>query len=360
MKVKLDDSSFGATGSILSDFSRGWVWGPGHIRFAKAISGGLVGLALGLNLSLASDFSLTPNAVVRFADARDAAAELSRKDIFVDSLSAFDRAARKKTDQIVSEEAFLKFVAQQTLSWSREETEKITRVFRSVSNKIADLHLRLPALIQLVKTTGQEEGDAAYCRGNNIVLSVKRAGAPDRGLERLLTHELFHIWSRNNRGLRDSLYAVIGFKTCNEIAYPTEFAARKITNPDAPISAHYITVRIQERSTPVVPILFSKDAKYDTRKGGEFFAYLTFKLLVVEQHADEWGPVYEGAKPRLLEVDAVRDFHEQIGRNTDYIIHPEEILADNFVLLVQGDRDVRTPRILEEMRRILTTTTEIK
>jgi hypothetical protein len=59
--------------------------------------------------------------------------------------------------------------------------------------------------------------------------------------------------------------------------------------------------------------------------------------------------------PRLVEVEAVEGFFEQIGRNTGYIIHPEEILADNFVLLVLGRTTppVPNPEIPEEMRAIL-------
>ncbi len=47
------------------------------------------------------------------------------------------------------------------------------------------------------------------------------------------------------------------------------------------------------------------------------------------------------------------DYFGAIGLNTRYIIHPEEILADNFVLLVRGERKVRTPRIIEELERVL-------
>ena len=46
-------------------------------------------------------------------------------------------------------------------------------------------------------------------------------------------------------------------------------------------------------------------------------------------------------------------FLEKIGKNTNYIIHPDEILADNFVRLVMEDKDVPTPRIIEEMRKVL-------
>jgi hypothetical protein len=44
---------------------------------------------------------------------------------------------------------------------------------------------------------------------------------------------------------------------------------------------------------------------------------------------------------------------EQVGRNTQYIIHPEEILADNFALLVLGESKIPTPEILQKMREVL-------
>ena len=60
-----------------------------------------------------------------------------------------------------------------------------------------------------------------------------------------------------------------------------------------------------------------------------------------------------GGQPVFYEPDAVPDFAEQIGRNTKYIIHPEEVLADNFVFLLNGRIDLPTQRVVEEMGRIL-------
>ena len=313
----------------------------------------LVGCILGSAISHAAESALTTKTVVKFASAIGAAEELGRIDSFIEALSPFDRAARKKTDKAVSQQEFLSFVAAQVLSWQSEEIERLTKVFGSIHNKITGLRLDLPPSIQLVKTTGQEEGGAAYCRGNNIILPADRAGASARSLEQLLTHELFHILSRNNPRLRDSLYAIVGFKPCGVIAYPRGLTPRKITNPDAPLCEHYITVAVEGKSVPTVPILFSSTANYDVRKGGEFFAYLTFKLMAIEQQEGRWVPVSQDSKPRLLDVADMQDFHDQIGRNTEYIIHPEEVLADNFALLVQGAKNIPTPRVISEMRRIL-------
>jgi hypothetical protein len=49
---------------------------------------------------------------------------------------------------------------------------------------------------------------------------------------------------------------------------------------------------------------------------------------------------------------------EQIGRNTQYLWHPEEILADNFAILVLGELSAKplsppSPEVLERLRPIL-------
>ena len=91
-------------------------------------------------------------------------------------------------------------------------------------------------------------------------------------------------------------------------------------------------------------------------RGGELFAYLEFRLLLVERSGDGTAvkPLYEGSEPRLVEVRSVSGFFEQVGRNTQYVIHPEEILADNFAMLVLGDTNVPSPAILDKIKDILT------
>ena len=54
-----------------------------------------------------------------------------------------------------------------------------------------------------------------------------------------------------------------------------------------------------------------------------------------------------------MPVTAIRGFTEQVGRNTEYIIHPEEILADNFSLLLAQDKAVASPDVLQKIRAIL-------
>jgi hypothetical protein len=79
---------------------------------------------------------------------------------------------------------------------------------------------------------------------------------------------------------------------------------------------------------------------------------MQFRLLVVEKSAEGKTAVkLIDGKPQMLDPAETPAYHEKIGRNTGYIIHPEEILADNFVLLVTGETDAKTPKILDEMKR---------
>ena len=155
-------------------------------------------------------------------------------------------------------------------------------------------------------------------------------------LQKLICHELFHVLSRHNPELRERLYRIIGFTKCNEIDLPPELQRRKITNPDAPRNDYFIRVQVDGRQSCVVPLLISRVEKYDVERGGEFFAYITLQFLVAEKEIGSANlkTVFDGSSPKVVGLERVSGFIEQVGRNTDYIIHPEEILADNFALLV--------------------------
>jgi hypothetical protein len=63
--------------------------------------------------------------------------------------------------------------------------------------------------------------------------------------------------------------------------------------------------------------------------------------------------VLVNGKPLLLAPEEADGFMEQIGRNTGYIIHPDEVLADNFVIMVQGRKQVPSPETLARIRAAL-------
>ena len=293
--------------------------------------------------------------IMSFATVEEGKQVLTSRDDYVERMSAFDRAARLKTDKVVPEREYLEFVGKNVVAWEEAEKEKIYLAMEGVEEVLKKMALPFPEKIWLIKTTGREEGNAAYTRANAIVLPETFLEGRPSGMQRLLCHELFHVLSRANKELRERCYAAIGFEKCDELVFPEELAARKLTNPDAPRNDHCLKVRVNGQAQWVIPILFSREEKYDPEKGGEFFRYLQFKLVVVERPVEgkRVKVVRDGATAMLLDVGDVTGFFEQVGKNTSYIIHPEEILADNFVLLVTRERDLASPKVVESLSRIL-------
>jgi len=292
---------------------------------------------------------------MHFASQSEGRQMLVAKDDFIQRLSPFDRSARMKTDKAVSEGEFLEFIGKNVVDWTKEETQAVQAAIEAMQPLFRDLPLSLPPTVQLIKTTGAEEGNAAYTRSTAIVLPKSELGKSQQQLQQLICHELFHILSRQNPGLREELYGIIGFTKCNEVKLPPELERRKITNPDAPRNDHFIRLQIDGHESLAVPVLLSSVETYDLKRGGEFFAYLQFQFLVVEKDRGSANlrAVAEGSSPKLVGMEVVSGFMEQVGKNTEYIIHPEEILADNFALLVLDTHAVASPEILRKMREVL-------
>ena len=295
-----------------------------------------------------------PSISLHFASLEEGREILRTRDGFIRRLSPFDRAARLKTDREVSESEFLNFVAGKVVEWDSADRESVEQAFDRIRPALDEFPLNWPESVHFVHTTGEEEGGAAYTRGKAVILPRTRLDQSPEKLARLVAHELFHILSRHDREIRDRLYRVIGFERCPEVELPEPLARRRITNPDAPVNAHRIRVRHEGRQFWAIPVLYSRSDRYDPVQGGSFFKYLQFRLLL-EALEDEAAAASApaGSPPGLVEVEEVSGFFEQIGRNSSYIIHPEEILAVNFALIVTGETEFPSPEVAAGIRSVL-------
>lgn len=290
----------------------------------------------------AAGAALAAGPVFRFASVEEGQRILAQRDDFVASLSAFDRQARLKTDQPVGEAQFLAFVGRNVEAWTPAEQALVEGVIREVQPALDALGLD-GLQIDVVKTTGLEEGNAPYSRGSAIMIPVSKLPRGAGFLRQVIPHEVFHVLSRRDPQLRKALYATIGFTPCGPVQLPLALRDRRITNPDAPVIDSCIALTAAGKLVRAAPVLYSSADRYDVAKGGEMFAYLVFRFLVVEGEAP-------GA---LLDPKEVKGFLEQVGNNTQYLIHPEEILADNFMHLVLGKKDLPTPAVAERLRETL-------
>jgi hypothetical protein len=288
------------------------------------------------------------------ASAEQGRRHLERSDLFTRAMSPFDRMSRLGQGSDPGEEAVRRFAGSQAIAWSDADWQRLSSAAASLRRRLESLPaLPWPKEVLMIQTTGKEEGGAAYCRGAAVILPASAIGRPPESLERLLAHELFHVLSNQNPEWRRRVYGAIGFEPCPEIPLPASLKDRKLTNPDGPLVDCRLELAIGDAKVHVAPVLFA-NAPYDAAKGGSFFSYLTFRLLEIEPAGDgAWRAVLRDGEPRLLDPQATPAYFDRIGRNTKYIIHPDEILADNFTLLVFGVDKPTSPAVLAALRERL-------
>ena len=75
--------------------------------------------------------------------------------------------------------------------------------------------------------------------------------------------------------------------------------------------------------------------------------------MAIETERCEWEGciesatvVYSDGQPVLHTPAEIAGYIEKIGQNTQYIIHPEEILADNFTLAIEPKENLPNPEIV--------------
>ncbi|MBB5939750.1 hypothetical protein [Streptomyces zagrosensis] len=320
---------------------------------------------------------------------------LRAHDAFVNALSGFDRQSRvglRSSSVTVTTEIYLDYVASQIMAWTKAETDALQGIVKEIDGRISGRwSFTLPPVIHLVKTTGQEEGRAAYTRHLDTI--VLPAGKVDTifavssdsdplfprnntaSLRDILIHELFHLVSKNNAKQRKALYELIGYRQLDrpvalpDVPWPKNTSSArmpdlKITNPDAPLLDALFTFSFPNMEPPpwptrdVVPILMA-NGPYD---GGVFFAYLEWLFLEVTEEGGEWKPVLDGeGRPVTYRAappgDEWRDYLEEqylntIGRNTaSELFHPDEIIAQNFVFSALLPSSDLLSRISESLGR---------
>ena len=222
-----------------------------------------------------------------------------------------------------------------------------------VTEALSELRAVWPATVVLVKTSSHVEDGAPHCRQEAIVLPASFLSLDADRQRRILVHELFHVLSTHSPQLRSRLYNLIGFQECLPIPLPRHLQQRKITNPDAPTVNCVTQLTHEERTLHLAPLLLSRHEIGDLRGETTIFRELDFRLVLVEADGAGWRIAGAADHPTLYTPRELPEWWSKIGRNTDYIIHPEEILADNFVHLILPDGRVPDPWLVEGMADLL-------
>jgi hypothetical protein len=301
---------------------------------------------------------LTLRTHIVFADSTLAAKIISTEDTYLKAVSAYDRSAIMQSATPVTQAAFIQHLKRNVLNWPKNEIKKFSAFAKKIGPRLDELNINLPEKIILIKTTGGDIGgaDAPYTRQNAIMFSRPTVSkTPDSTMAKILVHEIAHVYSRHNKDKRTELYNIFGFRPSDTIKLPKEWDDRRISNPDAPLLNTIMDVQKDGKSMTVTPLIYTRNPVYDPSKGGGVFQGFTFQLMQVEEKEGKWQAVFMDGNPVLLSPSpkTLPDFWQQIGKNTNYIINPEEIMASNFQLLVNKKSGLPNPEILEKMEKII-------
>lgn len=272
---------------------------------------------------------------VRFLDEDEADLFLATSDDFTASVSLFDRRIRLRTADVVDDATFRAHLGEQGRRWSTGERARYLEALEELDGALEGLLLDSPDEIVLVKTSGQDEFQAPYTRRNGIVVPASFI-TNGVGLElRLLSHELLHILTRHEPTIRDALYGVFGFEPTNALPWPAVLEDGRFTNPDAYTLAHALTVSHDGADVDVMPLYHWPDGLDAALALPEFLSAVdTFLLVVADSGGGAYAPVEDDGGVRLLTIEETT-YAAQVGANTSYIVHPDEIVASNFELVVR-------------------------
>lgn len=264
------------------------------------------------------------------------------KETFFDKVANLEMSIQMKENR--EEEAretvlsdYKKMLQNDLLEFSKEEKEVTKELFDRALKLcyMIDPNLKLPEIF-LIKTAGKYYGPSVYyTRDNSIiipanVLPLEKEAAKNAFLSTMI-HEIFHIYSRYNKDKRDALYQRIGFEKLPELNLSDFLKKRVLYNPDGVDLRYSITVQDKEtgREFEAIPAIYSRYKAYNPSLNA-FFGYLTFQLFEVKNRAGVWSVVNKDVG---YSIDEITGFWEQVERNTMYNIHPDELCADNFVLM---------------------------
>ena len=264
----------------------------------------------------------------------------------------------KKTDGTLSELQAMAW--QQTRDFTESEKQFFAMAIGIIEDSLRQIgcSLPIPPEIVFIKTTMKEECDpAAYTIKNQIFFGEKyiakkmpqvgktaeenRAALMD--FTETVAHELFHTTTRNSPVFRQQMYDLIGFTVMSEdLVFPEVIANRILINPDVEHMDNYAEFTIGGKKTrcEIVAFYTKTWAEAHAERGGDvsFFDFVKPFLVPIDDMS------------RTYTIEDVSDFWDVVGRNTDYVIAPEECLADNFAFaVVRGMHPVKpykTPELI--------------
>jgi len=290
----------------------------------------------------------------RFADADEAAQLLLSNRDYYDNLTQNDLNFRmQKLDATLQE--LEDFAAKQTRDYTDAEKARIDQALALIQKNCAERGYVLPPMDDIVfaKTTMREECDASgYTHGTQIymgqsvfddILAYPDDPSTQAKFDALVAHELFHCLTRNHPDFRAAMYGILGFTVVDEdYVFPPEIREQIISNPDVGHHNAYAAFDINGHMTNCTVVFITR--KPFAKAGDSLFDGMATGLVPI----DDPSTMYTAG-------DAA-NFWNVFGRNTDYVVDPEETLADNFadtMIFGLDGMEYKSPEIIQAIEELL-------
>jgi hypothetical protein len=291
-----------------------------------------------------------------FLNAEAAATVLRTQDDYVLATGDLERRAKTHSTRAVSQPEYAAALGQTAKDWTPAERSRVEAELSRLSAFVDQVRWDKPAKLYFIRASAALEDNLPHTRAQAIVLPDSAFAMPRSTFTSMLAHEAFHVLTRYNPLFKEQSYQHIGFEQCSAVRLTKEIEQLKITNPDTPVSQHTISVRYQGQEVHALPFIGFESATIDTSTG--FIDKLRVRWLTVERDdkvctLDAVTVADHSAPPEELQ-----GLFEKIGRNTHYLFHAEEILAENFAAIYMSSLGGKSldqypsPKLLQSLRSL--------
>lgn len=240
-------------------------------------------------------------------------------------------------------EDYIAYSEDQVLAFTPEEEQRVNDTLAWLQDQLERHNLSLPdpGEITFVKTTGMEAlGAAGYTSGGTVFLgwfTYTPEYYTDDMFRDLVVHEISHCLSRLYPEYQEALYSLIHFTVLDQdIEVPEVIREQIIANPDVEHHNSCATFTIDGEQKDCY-LVFLTDSVFE-KEGDTFF-----------------DGMYSGVVPlgsdRVYRVEEVEDFWDVVGKNSNYVEDPEELMATSLAFAIlhldDGYDGFASPEILD-------------
>lgn len=264
---------------------------------------------------------------------------VDEKEHFFEAITALEMNIQMRNNDADKHEnlvkKYKKYLQEDVVNFTETDREFVNAIFEKAFKLCNAVNKDIfPKKIRLIKTKGKYYGNSVYYTREDIIVIPENAlNAKNKNVFlEVMLHEIFHIYSRYNESKRHELYALIGFKPLDaKISRPDVMQKRLLCNPDGINCDYYIDLENAEgKKIKAIPSIVSNKNAFD-KKSPSFFSYVSFNLFEIQKDTNgTYQVLADNNGFSTINMSEVPNFFKQIKDNTSYIIHPDEILADNF------------------------------